>query len=831
MQRVCLKFLGRFELEPSAGRDERLNGVKNVLLLAWLAMPPGKTHDRKRLSETLWPDRGEAQALASLRQALWSLRRAMGEGEPSPILAERSSIRLDPDAVTVDTADFERLVRGGSQAELERAAALYRGDFLSEFDLDGDDQAPFLFERRRLREMALGCFRSLIAMRAAAGDADGAVEVAQRALSLDPLQEEVHAAIIRLHRDRGRLGLAREQYDACRDVLQRELGIMPSAEIEQLRASFGATAGPAPAPKPDVPRPPLAPLAIPAVESLAPRAKPRLAVWGWAAAAVAAVAVLYLFQAARSDKAIAVLPAVQDERPSLAVLPFEDVSADHQQQAVATGLTDDLIADLSKVSELFVIAPQAGTAADPGASAWQVARDMGVDYALKGTVQQSRGTFSITAQLVRTATGQAVWAERYDRQASDVFDVHDEVIRRIASSLKIELTERERRRITRIPTRSLEAHDFYQRAEHQNAGMPEPAAYRRSLAAYRRAIELDPEFAEAYAGYARLVVAIWRGDLNEIMLSAVARQEAYAAAGKALELDPENARAHEVLSVIQAVEGEHQIAIESARTAVDLQPGEPESHTNLAGVLYLAGDLEGAAAEIAVARRLSPTVSPDLRLVAATVAFAQGHYDEAVAEFSAIRELVPRSELVLEHMAAAYAYLGDGEHTREIVAELKDIVPIANLGFYSVLRQNIGTPEQTARLIEGLRRAGIPQWPFGDQRNPADRIGNAELRTITGGPVWTGKLENGVDFVQYFDPAGGFAYRSTTSLLTGHVVIQGDQLCQVIEGYLLNRPTCGYVYRNAQAGSRHSGDFVYVSIDAVKYFSVSQVVPVSLTPD
>ncbi|HWJ74811.1 MAG TPA: tetratricopeptide repeat protein [Kaistia sp.] len=486
------------------------------------------------------------------------------------------------------------------------------------------------------------------------------------------------------------------------------------------------------------------------------------------------------------------------------MLPFEDIGVEGEQAAFAAGLTDDLTADLSKVSELFVIAPETSrSAAKSDSSVQQIAQAMGVEYALKGTVQRSGGTFRITAQLVRAATGQSIWAERYDRQASDFINVQDEVVQKIAASLKIELSERERRTITRVPTRNLEAHDFYLRAEYQNAGLTEPASYRRSIAAYKRAIELDPGFAEAYAGYARLVATIWRRDFNEIMSSAVARQEAYAAAGKAIELDPENARANEVLSIIQAVEGEHQIAIDSAKRAVELQPGEAEAHTNLATVLYIAGDLEKAAAEVKLARQLNPALSTDLRLVSATVAFAQGRYAKAIVEFNAIQELVPRSDLVLEHLAAAYACLGETNRSQEIVAELMKVIPIANLGFYAVLRDNIGTPEQTARLIERLRLAGLPEWPFGDRRRTEDRLGPDELRTVSAGPVWTGTLQNGVDFVQYFDRSGGFAYRSTTSLLTGHIGIQGDKLCQIINGYLLNHPTCGYVYRNASAGGRH----------------------------
>ena len=198
------------------------------------------------------------------------------------------------------------------------------------------------------------------------------------------------------------------------------------------------------------------------------------------------------------------------------------------------------------------------------------------------------------------------------------FDVQDEVIQHIVTSLEIELSDQERRTITRIPTGNFEAHDFYLRAEYQNVGMTEPESLSRSIAAYRRAIDLDPNFAEAYAGYARVAATVWRGDFSDIMTSAMAKEEAYVAAGKALDLDPENARAYEVLSIIQAIEGEHQIAVTSANKAVDLQPNDAEAHTNLANVLYIAGDLDRAQAEVAIARRLNPAFPTELRLVSAT---------------------------------------------------------------------------------------------------------------------------------------------------------------------------------------------------------------------
>lgn len=828
MKAVSIRFLGRFESESPSGERDQLTGAKTVLLLAKLAMLPGQVHDRKRLSELLWPDRAEAQALASLRQSLWTLRKALGDSDPPPITAERTAVRLDPTQIYVDAVDFERLIRSGQKDDLERAAELYRGDYLAEFDLDDEEgYAPFLYERRRLRDMALAGLKRLADLRAGSGDLDAAVEAAQRALSFDPLQEEVHAMIIRFHSDKGRLGLALDQYEACRAILKRELDVAPSAEMEALRKSLGASSMLVAAPRKDpVQTAPARPAASIQITSSPPHHMPpprsRLGFMASGIAIVAALLVFYAVQTAGIDTALAARPAVTDERPSLIILPFEDVSVDNQQAEFAAGLTDDLITDLSKVSALFIIAPETSRSIrDPALSAREVAESLGVDYAVKGTVRRSRGMIRVTAQLVEAATGRAVWAEKYDRQASDLFDVQDDVVQRIVASLKIKLSDQERRTITRVPTRNFEAHDLYLRAEYQNVGMTEPESFIRSIAAYRRAIDLDPNFAEAYAGYAKVAATVWRRDFSDIMSSAMAKDEAYAAAGKALELDPENARAYEVLSIIQAVEGEHQIAVTSAGKAVDLQPNDAEAHTNLANVLYIAGDLDRAAAEVKIAQRLNPALPTELRLVSATVAFAQGRYADAATEFNEVRDTLPRSELVLEHLAAAYAYLNETEKMKAVVAELEQVLPITNLGFYSVLRENIGTREQTARFIEGLRRAGIPEWPYGDQRQPKDRLDAKDLRALVAVPLWTGELENGVDFVQYFDPAGNFAYRSTTSLLSGKVKIEGDRLCQIIEGYLLNRPTCGYVYRNPVDKVHPDQAFAYVSIDAVKFFSVS----------
>jgi adenylate cyclase len=270
------------------------------------------------------------------------------------------------------------------------------------------------------------------------------------------------------------------------------------------------------------------------------------------------------------------------------------------------------------------------------------ANALGVAFAVSGAVRQENDGVLVTVDLVRAGTGKVVWSRRYDQQGEDPFAIQDDMVRGIASALNVPLNDREIRTVNRIPTSNLEAWDFFLRAEYQTVGLGEADSLRRALVSYQRAFELDPEFAEAYAGYARVAATVWRRDFSEIMSGAVARHRAYEAAGKAMQLDPENARAYEVLSIIQAVDGEHQIAVRSARQAVDFQPGDAESHANLATVLYFAGDLDSAAAEVGVAKRLNPGLSTDLRLTSAMVNFARHQYPDAIAELDSVLQSVPR---------------------------------------------------------------------------------------------------------------------------------------------------------------------------------------------
>lgn len=188
------------------------------------------------------------------------------------------------------------------------------------------------------------------------------------------------------------------------------------------------------------------------------------------------------------------------DRPSVAVLPFINVSGDTEHDHLAEGLTDDLITELSKVSGLFVIARHSVFAIQDSVGKIQdVAAELGVQYVLEGTLQRAGPRLRINVKLIDAVTGLSLWAERYDRQYADLFAVQDDVIGKIISALSVKPSARERDQLARIPTENLEAYDYYMRAEQEGFIFRDVDTYRRTLSFYQKAIDLDPGFANAHA--------------------------------------------------------------------------------------------------------------------------------------------------------------------------------------------------------------------------------------------------------------------------------------------------------------------------------------------
>jgi TolB-like protein len=346
------------------------------------------------------------------------------------------------------------------------------------------------------------------------------------------------------------------------------------------------------------------------------RSSMRWVALGIAAIVAAAAALALWLQPWSSPPALLEQAPPLPDKPSIAVLPFDNLSADAAEEYFADGLTDDLITDLSKLSGLFVIARNSVfTYKDQAVDIREIARKLGVRYVLEGSVRRAGHQMRINTQLIDSETGGHLWADRFDRDASDIFAVQDEVIRHIVDALAVQLSASEQQRLERLPTANLEAYDYYLRAE-QAARTGFRPQLREALGLYEKATALDPSFAEALAADARTAAYVMRNNHDDVLPGPVARKRAYEHAGQALEIDPEAPLPFAVLAVLQVVDGRHQEALESVERAVALGPSDAEAHAALGLVLTFSNRHTDAVAAIEAALRLNPNLPTSDRIVA-----------------------------------------------------------------------------------------------------------------------------------------------------------------------------------------------------------------------
>lgn len=521
-------------------------------------------------------------------------------------------------------------------------------------------------------------------------------------------------------------------------------------------------------------------------------------------------------------------PAIPERKPSIAVLPFDNMSNDPEQQYFADGLTEDLTTRLSGLSGLFVIARSSvlgyqGKVVKPQ----DVAHELGVRYLLDGSVRKAGTRVRINANLVEAATARQIWAEQYDRDLTDIFAMQDEVIGHIVSGLEVELTDLEQKHMERVPTENLEAYDYYLRAETEGYYKLDYATFARALGYYSKAIELDPRFADAHAGYARVAAEVFRMDVDQVMPAPLARKQAYVAAGKALELDPSNARAFTVLAILQQADGRPEDAIKSANRAVSLSPNDAEAKANLGMILSYAGHHADAIAVTEEARRLSPMPSEGLRLLAGIVFFDARQYERAIAELEPVVTEWPTSETPREYLIASYAMHGDVDDARAEISKLPSMGEI-NLTEFRLLYEDLYTMKADLdHFLKGLTDAGIPKWPFGFTGRPQDRVVGSELLGLVSNKTWIGESPIGpgktAPFVLQIDVKNRVAYRSTITFLTGESRVENNRICLRFDSYQKRHWICGDIFHNNQINPGpvvSNQAFVYVLPDGLRYFSV-----------
>jgi adenylate cyclase len=354
--------------------------------------------------------------------------------------------------------------------------------------------------------------------------------------------------------------------------------------------------------------------------------------------------------ALRTQAAPAALPL--PDKPSIAVLPFTNMSGDPEQEYFSDGITEDLITDFSKISGLLVIARNS-TFVYKGKAVKieEVSKDLGVRYVLEGSVRKADNKVRITAQLVDGTTGGHLWAESYDRELKDIFALQDEITQQIMAALKVKMLQAELDRVRRIPTANLTAYDSLLRGvEYFSRTTKEANAQARQLC--ERAIELDPQYADAYAllGFTHWLDWDFHWNRDPQTLA-----QAFAMTQKAIALDDSLPPAHMALSLVSLSQGQPEQAIAEAERAIALDPNNADGHWVLGVILNAVGRPAEALEVIQKAMRLNPHTPFSYSGSLGRAYRLTGQHAEAIAALK--QALVRNPNFLIAHLDLAESYL------------------------------------------------------------------------------------------------------------------------------------------------------------------------------
>lgn len=394
------------------------------------------------------------------------------------------------------------------------------------------------------------------------------------------------------------------------------------------------------------------------------------------------------------------------DRPSIVVLPFANMSRDLEQEYFSDGITEDIITDLSKVSGLLVIARNSAFVyKDKAVNVPQVCRDLGVRFALEGSIRKAGNRVRVTAQLIDGSTGGHLWAERYDRDLTDIFDVQDDVTRHIVGALKVTLSDAEKSRIAGGGTRSVEAHDLFLKGRELMVGLKKDREiFDRWMACFRRAVELDPDYSAAYAGlsmgYCLDHQNRW-SDKPELSLG-----EAERFADVAIAKDDKNPFAHHVASMVAMSRKDYRRWADESERALSLNPNYAPGIVGR-GILYIyTGEPTKAIPYIERAMRLDPTVPAQYLHFLGTAYFVAGDYESAAKMFKDRIAANPHTDLSRAFLASALGHLGRAEEARRVWQELKEINPRYSFADH-MDRLPFKDAADAERIAEGVRKAGL----------------------------------------------------------------------------------------------------------------------------
>ena len=397
---------------------------------------------------------------------------------------------------------------------------------------------------------------------------------------------------------------------------------------------------------------------------------------------------------------------IASEKPSIAVLPFNNMSGDPDQEYFADGITEDLTTDLSRISGLFVVARNSSFAyKGRSVDLRTVAEELGVRYVLEGSIRRANNQIRINAQLIDGSSGGHIWAERFDGSMADVFALQDDVNRKIVEALEVSLTSADEKRFDRVETTNPDAYDLLLRGvEQYNFFNREAIAEARVL--FEQAAAIDPDYARAYANIALT-------HATEVNFQWTRNRESSVRLGlefadEALALDDSIPQIYLTRSILYLSQRQHQAALEAARRTIEVHPNYADGRATMAFIQSYSGQLEPALISIARAKQINPQGTGVYMAVEGRTLFLLGRYEDASRILEDALERNPGFDRIHLHLAAVNAELGRLDDAAWSVDEALAISPDISLA--RERREGIYLHDSDLEhYIEALRKAGVPE--------------------------------------------------------------------------------------------------------------------------
>jgi len=523
----------------------------------------------------------------------------------------------------------------------------------------------------------------------------------------------------------------------------------------------------------------------------------------------------------RADKSPLPLP----DKPSIAVLPFDNLSDNPEQEYFADGMAEDIITDLSKISGLFVIARNS-TFSYKGQTIdiKTVGQELGVAYLLEGSVQRAGDQVRINVQLIDSQSGGHLWAERYDGKLADVFALQDRITGAIVQALSVTLTGGEKAQSLHIPTNNPRAYDLFLKAR---------AAYFRfdadslnqSLQYYEEATDEDPIFVDAYAGIARTAYQLFASGFGRPDRStSAALERAQSAVERTLEMDPDNGLALTVqAAIVQITTGDHEKTIALAKQATAALSGTFDGRFLVAYLYARADQPEAARREIETALRRSPRPDPGEAYIAGLVLSYGGDYARGIEYLESARDGLPAPGWARLNLAAAYAETG---RMADAKVELNSY--LSSEGFGGENEQGLSIKLQhfaagvRERLLAALRLAGLPEWPHGFEGKTENRLSANAIAKIIFGATRFG-TQGGTTYEVDIGENGEAHYRDENEFsMRGIFWIDEDSLCYKYPDFNFGRTHCGAVFHNPDGNYKDRSEYVFVHPANLAWFSIKR---------